>query len=346
MNLHWPSSKDIVLGGTVPPPFADLFNHLLPFQCRLGEKEQAYHAAIFGASGSGKSKLLQSVFLQHLAKGHGIGLIDPHADLAMDILKSLIASGYFRRRDAFDNLIFLDFSNGWFVPFNILNQRYDAHTTALNALEGMVRVWPELEQAPLFQTLFLASVTALIACRLPITPYLYHILTDEQFRKACLLRVTDPLIHQTFTNYYEKLGREQAQAAGSTLRRAFLLSFSPIIRNALGQPDNWLDFRQIMNSGKSLIISLGGLEDETKRLIGAMLMVAIEQAALSRVDIAERPPFTLLVDEWGSFAAQDRTIATILSQCRKFGLRLYLAAQSLSQVSSTRLSVRWRTASS
>jgi DNA helicase HerA-like ATPase len=145
MSLHWPSSKDIVLGGTVPPPFADFFNHLLPFQCRLSEKEQAYHAAIFGASGSGKSKLLQSVFLQHLAKGNGVGLIDPHADLALDILKSLIASGYFRKAEAFDQLIFLDFANGAYVPFNVLNQSYDAHTTALNALEGMIRVWPELE---------------------------------------------------------------------------------------------------------------------------------------------------------------------------------------------------------
>jgi hypothetical protein len=184
----------------------------------------------------------------------------------------------------------------------------------------------------------LAAVTTLIACKLPITPYLYHILTDGQFRNTCLQQVTDPLIHLTFKNYYEKLGRDQAQAAGSTLRRAFLISYSPFIRNALGQPDNWLDFRKIMNSGKSIIISLGGLEDETKRLIGAMLMVAIEQAALSRTDIADRRPFTLLVDEWGSFAAQERTIATILSQCRKFALRLYLAAQSLAQVSSNRLS--------
>jgi hypothetical protein len=107
MSLHWPSAKDIVLGGTVPLPFADFFNHLLPFQCRLTEREQAYHAAIFGASGSGKSKLLQSVFLQHLAKGNGVGLIDPHADLALDILKSLVASGYFRKAEAFDQLIFL-----------------------------------------------------------------------------------------------------------------------------------------------------------------------------------------------------------------------------------------------
>ena len=174
-----------------------------------------------------------------------IGLIDPHADLALDILKSLIASDYFRKEEAFDRLIFLDFANGSYVPFNVLNQSYDPHTTALNALEGMIRVWPELETAPLFQTLFLAAVTALIACKLPITPYLYHMLTDGEFRNACLQQATDPLIHLTFRNYYKKLGRDQAQAAGSTLRRAFLISYSLVIRNALGQPDNGLTFGRL-----------------------------------------------------------------------------------------------------
>jgi hypothetical protein len=328
-------------------PLPDLFNQLLSFQYRLTEKEQAYHAAVFGASGSGKSKLLQNVFLQHLAKEHGVGLIDLHADLVVDILKSLIAKSYFHRSDAFENLIFLDFSNGWFVPFNVLNRTYDAHTTALNALEGMIRVWPKLETAPLFQTLFLAAVSALIACRLPITPYLYHILTDGEFRKACLLRVTDPLIHQTFTNYYEQLGREQAQAAGSTLRRAFLLSFSPIIRNALGQPDNWLDFRTMMNRGKSVIISLGGLEDETKRLIGAMLMIGIEQAALSRKDVAERRPFTLLVDEWGSFAAQELTILPpFCPNAESLGFASIWQPKASPKSQPPGSPVRWRTASS
>jgi hypothetical protein len=70
----------------------------------------------------------------------------------------------------------------------------------ITLLEGMIRVWSELESAPLFQTLFLAAVTALIACKLPITPYLYHILTDGQFRNDCLQQVTDPLIHLTLRN--------------------------------------------------------------------------------------------------------------------------------------------------
>ena len=95
-----------------------------------------------------------------------------------------------------------------------------------------------------------------------------------------------------------------------------------------------------MDEGKSFIINLGNINDhETRKLLGAMLLVQIEQAALSRTDLPppQRKPFTLLIDEWPSFAAQDNTIGTILSQTRKFKLRLYLAAQSLSQVSSGRL---------
>ena len=306
---------------------------------RLDHRDQEYHATVWGRTGSGKSKLLQSIFLQHLKKGHGVGLIEPHHDLSFDTLNSLVADGFFRRPDAYERLIYLDWGNGDYVPFNILADARNPHSTALNALEAMLRVWPELREAPLFQTLFLSSLMVLIANGLPIT-FLYQLLTDTAFRHHLLKRVTDPLIHQTFDSF-DRLGRDQVQAAGSTLRRAFLLSFSPLARYTLGQSENWLDFRRIMDEGRAIIINLGNINDhESRRLLGAMLLVQIEQAALSRTDQApsERRPFTLLVDEWPSFAAQDDTIGTILSQTRKFKLRLYLAAQSLAQISSQRLS--------
>jgi hypothetical protein len=95
-----------------------------------------------------------------------------------------------------------------------------------------------------------------------------------------------------------------------------------------------------MDEGRAFIINLGNVGDpETRKLLGAMLMVQIEQAALSRSDLlpSQRTPCTLLVDEWPSFAAQEQTISHILSQARKFNLRLYLSAQSLAQVDSSRL---------
>lgn len=331
MKAPWASKHDIVLGTTAPP-------FPLP-QFRLGKADQSHHAVIFGRTGSGKSRLLESVFVQNLNKRTGgVGLLEPHHDLSFDTLTYLVASGFFKDERNFDRLIYLDWAAGY-VPFNILNTQWDEHTTAYLALDAMLRVWPDLAEAPLFQTLFLSSLVALIANQLPIT-YLYQLLTDADFRARCLSKVNDPVVHQAF-QWFDNLGRNQAEAAGSTLRRAFLLSFSPLARYTLGQPENWLNFRKIMDEGKSIIINLGNINDpETKRLIGAMVMVQLEQAALSRSDLApsERTPFTLLVDEWPSFAAQEKTIGTILSQARKYNLRLWLAAQSLAQVGSERLS--------
>jgi hypothetical protein len=340
MSISVTDNDDIVLG-TI-----DSYSPITPF--RLSLKDQEYHATIWGRSGSGKSKELEGIFLQHLSKNgrnsrhnnnrRGIGLIEPHHDLSFDILTYLTSRGFFRREESYESLIYLDWGNGAYVPSNIIAGEEEPYTRALNALDAILRVWPELAQAPTFQTLFLSSVMVLIANQLPIT-FLYQLLTDSDWRNACLEKVNDPLIHQTFQNY-DRLARNQAQEAGSTLRRAFLLSFNPVIRNTLGQPENWLNFRKIMDEGKSFIINLGNIKDPiTKKLIGANLMVQIEQAALSRTDIppSQRTPFTLLIDEWPSFAAQDNTIDNILAQTRKFNLRLYLSAQSMSQLSSDRL---------
>ena len=326
----YPHQRDIVLGRHWP---------LLPRPVlRLSPHDQAYHATIWGRTGSGKSRLLESLALQHIRKGNGVAILEPHHDLSFETLSYLTQGGFFHRKDACDRLIYLDWGNDAYVPFNVLAVPGHPHTIALHAMEAMIRVWPELRQAPTFQTLFLSAMVTLIANKLPIT-FLYQLLADSAFRQHCLQQVQDPLIQQSFASF-DRI-KDQAAEAGSALRRAFLLSFNPVARLTLGQPDNWLDFRKVMDAGTSMIINLGNIEDsETKRLIGALILVQIEQAALSRTNLPphERRPYTVLVDEWPSFAAQDETIGTILSQTRKFNLRLYLAAQSTSQISSERLS--------
>src|SRR5215207_6687767 len=99
------SSGDIVLGSTTRLISTPLT------QVRLGKTEQKYHSAIFGRSGSGKSKLLQSVFLQHLKQGKGVGLLEPHHDLSFDCLTSLIGQGFFKDPDAYKKVVYLDWGN-------------------------------------------------------------------------------------------------------------------------------------------------------------------------------------------------------------------------------------------
>lgn len=325
-----PRPDDIVLGQPLAP-----YPHRV---VRLTPRDQAFHATIWGRTGSGKSRFLQAIFLQLLSKGRCVCLIEPHHDLSFDTLAYLVERGYFRQSDAFDRLIYLDWGNGAVVPFNVLHStRSPPKSAALQALEAMIRVWPELRRAPTFQTLFLASMVTLAQNRLPITA-LHRLLSDAPFRDACLRQVRDPLILQTFAPF--TANRSHAQEAGSALRRAFLLAFDDVTRLSLGQPDTALDIRSLMDQGRSLIVNLGNIPDaETRRLIGALLLVQIEQAALSRTDLSpdRRRSWTVLLDEWPSFAATDAAVGTILEQTRKFGLRLYLAAQSTGQVGSDRL---------
>jgi len=100
------SPRDVILGSMVRflnAPFT---------QVRLGKQEQKYHAAIFGRSGSGKSKLLQRVFLQHVSHRQGVGILEPHHDLSFDCLTSLVGAGFYKSKDAYKRVIYIDWANG------------------------------------------------------------------------------------------------------------------------------------------------------------------------------------------------------------------------------------------
>ena len=48
----------------------------------ISTADQRQHIYLIGKTGSGKSTLLRNLIVQHIAAGHGVGLIDPHGDLA------------------------------------------------------------------------------------------------------------------------------------------------------------------------------------------------------------------------------------------------------------------------
>ena len=51
--------------------------------------DERQHIYIIGKTGSGKSTLLRNLILQHIALGHGVGVIDPHGDLAEELLNHI-----------------------------------------------------------------------------------------------------------------------------------------------------------------------------------------------------------------------------------------------------------------
>jgi hypothetical protein len=306
----------------------------LPLNIRRSQANTHWH--IIGTSGSGKSFFLAHLFLSLLKQGSPVTLIDPHGDLAKLVLTHLVGEGWYKDTATYEKILYLDLPaaerQGRFLPFNPLLQELPAHAIASNFKEAMHRAFPELSQgAAIFDTLLPRALRVLLANNQPIT-VLEPFLWDEAFRSELLAKLSTQdatTITNYFHNIYAELRRsEQITYAGSVLRRAALLTDLPVLHYSFAQPDNRLPFRRIMDSGQSVIINLALRELEASRLLGCLITVGYEQAALARADTAVRRTHHLIVDEFHSFTTQSaQAFASMLSQSRKFGLFLCAAHQ-------------------
>jgi hypothetical protein len=331
--VNWLSA--LFAGITAPKLTLGTFGPLpvlkLPLNIRLSQANSHWH--VIGTSGSGKSFFLAQLFLSLINKGLPVTLIDPHGDLAKLVLAHLVGQGRYQDPSAYEQIVYLDLPQGErqerYIAFNALLQDTPEHTIASNFKEAMHRAFPELSQgAAIFDTLLPRALRVLLANNQPLTA-LEPFLWNEAFRTPLLERFADPTITNYFTHVYTELRRsEQVTYAGSVLRRAALLTDLPVLRYSFSQPDNRLPFRQIMDTGQSVIINLALRELEAARLLGCLLTVGYEQAALSRADEEHRRSHHLIVDEFHSFATQSsQAFASMLSQTRKYGLYLCAAHQ-------------------
>jgi len=55
----------------------------------LAPEDRAEHLYIVGRTGLGKSTLLRNLIIQDLYAGRGVGLLDPHGDLARDVMDAI-----------------------------------------------------------------------------------------------------------------------------------------------------------------------------------------------------------------------------------------------------------------
>jgi type IV secretory pathway TraG/TraD family ATPase VirD4 len=168
------------------------------------------------------------------------------------------------------------------------------------------------------------------------------LLTDKDFRAAHLEKIPDPKVaadcRAFFYNEFEHWGRERASMMSSTTNKISALTDNPSIFYMLGQKENRLNIREIMDREQVLLIDLGDCDDETKRLFGTLIVTGFEHAALSRsrAPLEMRKRYYLYVDEFQDFACHPgaaETFSQMLSQVRKFGLHMILANQSIAQLS-------------
>src|SRR5215211_1661298 len=303
----------------------------------LPVEERHTHLYCIGTTGQGKSKFLENLLVQDILAQRGAGLVDPHTDLARDTLSHLAAVGYFRDPQAYQKLIYFDPTRSdYLLPFNILKSPFHPYIVAQQVIEAFRRTWPQaLEEAPRFSNIALAALLVLIETGQTLVE-MPTLLTNKSYREQLLGQVQNPDVVDYFHSRFDKWDKEGAAMMESVLNKVTAFTFNPYLKHILGASENRLDFKQIMNEGSVLIVDLGRCDPETRRLVGSLVTTGMEMAAMSRIDEAgERKPFYMFIDEFQDFTANEgaaKTLAQILSECRKFGLYLHLAHQTLGQL--------------
>lgn len=284
-----------------------------------------YHTYVVGKTGSGKSTLLHNLVLQHARLGHGVGLIDPHGDLASGLLDHLPAS-----RSA--EVVYFDASDTGF-PIG-LNPLYgvpeDQRALAVSGIvEGLKNLWPD-SWGPRMEYILQNAVAALLHCQNVSLLAVNRMLTEPAYRRWVVGQVRDPFVRGFWEHEFEKYDpRFRREAIAPIQNKLGQFALSPAVRNIIGQARSRISIPQVMDRGQIFVANLakGHLGNGMSNLLGSLLVQQFELAAMarSRVPESERRDFFLVIDEFASFTTE--AFATILSEARKYGLGLTLTHQ-------------------
>jgi len=285
----------------------------------------ARHLAVIGSTGSGKSTLLLTLVTGLLETEWGATVIDPHGDLAADILARVPP----RHADRVHVLRLADRDNP--RAFNFLECRMpdEAQLVTSEFVAVFYDLWPRF-CGPRMQNIMRQALLTLLADPAPQTVLeLNRILSDDAFRVPYLAHATDPLLESFWRHDWPDKGAGRDQSVGAVKNKLAAFITYDSIRQIVGQGTSTIRPRTIMDAGDVLLVDLSGVGDDNASIFGGLLINRYRIDALARqgTDPSTRRPHLLVVDEAPRF--RSHALGDIGDEGRKFGLSLAVGAQTL-----------------
>jgi len=263
--------------------------------------------------------------------GHGVGVIDPHGDLAEELLDYIPKS---RTND----VVYFDPADSDFpISFNLLDQVPEQlrPLVASGVVGAFKNIWEE-SWGPRLEYILYACVAALLDCDNTSLLGVPRLLTDHHYREWVIRQIKDPMVRYFWTDEFAHYDKQFATEAVAPIQnKVGQLFMAPVIRNMIGQVTTKIDARFMMDNSRIFIANLskGRLGEDKTRLLGSLISTWFATAAMSRVDtpLPDRRPFHLTIDEFQNFATG--SFASVLSEARKYKLSLTLSHQYVGQLS-------------
>jgi hypothetical protein len=339
-HVKWLKSKE-----APPPSNMPSSGTLLGESAFRGERRPVYitdddrrrHVYVIGQTGTGKTTLLSGMIVEDIKHGKGAALIDPHGDVVDAVLAQI------PKERAEDVIVFDPGDLEKPLGMNMLEYRPDhpeERTFIVNELQSIFnKLFPPETMGPMFEQ-YMRNALLLLMEDAPNEPATLievpRIFTDPEFRARKLARIKNTVVQDFWQKEAMKAGGEGSLANMTPYITSKFNNFisNDYMRPIIAQAKSAFNFREVMDSRKILLVKLakGKIGELNAGLLGMIITGKILMAALSRGDLPQeaRLDFSLFIDEFQNFATD--SIATILSEARKYGLCLTAAHQFIAQL--------------
>jgi hypothetical protein len=207
-------------------------------------EERQRHLYIVGKSGSGKSTLLFNLAMGDIVAGEGVAVIDPHGDLALDILDAI-------PRSRINDVCYLDVSDSERpVGFNPATQIAPERRSlaAAGIVAAFKHLWAD-SWGPRLEHFLFHGIVALVSRTHASLIDLPRIYIDDRFRERVVARVTDVETRRFWRDEFPSYQKNfRSEAVAPILNKAGQINASPALRLILGQVAPKLDLAYTMNN--------------------------------------------------------------------------------------------------
>lgn len=309
---------------------------------RLTERDRDRHVYVLGATGTGKSTMLLGMIRADMMAGKGVVLIDPHGDLFEQARREI-------PQERSDDVVLGHLGDTGQLSFtlNALENPGSEEDVWSNAITGELlrlfkrTLWPDVRDAfgPMFEMYYRNALLLLLESDKADATLLDFplIFQDDKLRRSLVEKCRNESVRAFWTNTAERVSWNEI--ALENVAPYILCKFAPFVSNrhlkrVLGARRSSIDFGDIIRRQRICLINLakGIVGSAPASLIGGLLSMRLVTAAQNQaqLDPAARKKVSVYLDEVQSFATEH--LAEGLEECRKYGLQMVLANQSLGQV--------------
>ena len=301
---------------------------------KIKKGDRRRHLYAIGKSGSGKSVFIQNLAVQDIQNGDGVCVIDPHGDFAEYVLQHI------PKERAEDVIYFNPADTDRPIGLNIMEATTEEQKDFVT--QEMISIFYKLVTdpsmiGPMFEhNMRNVMLTLMSDEKMPGTiAEVPRMFTDDDFVKTWTAKIKDPMVLAFWEKEMAKTSDfHKSEMLGYLISKVGRFVENQMIRNIIGQSHSGFNFREIMDKKKILIVNLSkGLVGEiNSNLLGMIIVSKLQMAAMERAQLPEeeRNDFYLYIDEFQNFITD--SIATILSEARKYRLDLTIAHQYITQM--------------